>query len=208
MKEFYYGDGFKGLVVIAAIIHSCCSTDESFNDESCYYENRVYKSGERIPQEETCHICFCHRGRVDCSWMNCPPPPDNCEQMMLPGECNPILYVCPIPKELTNVGTSWIRRLKRISDVPPGILYDERPDCRILGVPYKTGDLVGVASHSCLECRCARNELYCSPRCCFSRLDLGDKPSAVMRALSRGSRIPERHPLDHLWKDQDLLWNS
>jgi len=39
--------------------------------------------------------------------------------------------------------------------------------CTILGVRYDLGDVVGIATDVCQECRCAAQSLYCSPKCCF-----------------------------------------
>jgi len=39
--------------------------------------------------------------------------------------------------------------------------------CTILGVRYELGDVVGIATDVCQECRCAAQSLYCSPKCCF-----------------------------------------
>lgn len=39
--------------------------------------------------------------------------------------------------------------------------------CTILGVRYHLGDVVGIATDVCQECRCAAQSLYCSPKCCF-----------------------------------------
>jgi len=48
--------------------------------------------------------------------------------------------------------------------------HDDEPidnDCTILGVKYQLGQVVGVASDQCQECRCAAQSLWCSPKCCF-----------------------------------------
>ncbi|CAG0921412.1 unnamed protein product [Notodromas monacha] len=40
--------------------------------------------------------------------------------------------------------------------------------CDILGIRYEVGEVIGVASDLCMECRCAAQALFCSPKCCSS----------------------------------------
>lgn len=70
-------------------------------------------------------------------------------------------------------------------------------DCNILGVPYKVGDLMGIATSYCLECRCAIRKMYCSPKCCFHNVDYDMTPSEQL-AATRYPKTPVRHPLSHL----------
>lgn len=68
-------------------------------------------------------------------------------------------------------------------------------DCTILGVRYELGQVVGVASDPCQECRCAAQSLFCSPKCCFlpSQLDsrrLGQEPYDEYRALQPLAQHP------------------
>lgn len=60
----------------------------------CIVDGVAYRAGERIPRESPCHICLCHLGRAECSWMACPVAPEGCYIFHGKGYCNPTLYVC------------------------------------------------------------------------------------------------------------------
>ena len=49
----------------------------------------------------------------------------------------------------------------------------------------------GVASDNCLECRCAAQAMFCSPKCCFFALE-----ERLLREARGGEEQPPRpHPL-------------
>lgn len=72
--------------------------------------------------------------------------------------------------------------------------------CVILGVRYDVGDVIGIATDVCQECRCAAQALFCSPKCCFNPAPLrrltGDDVNNLVR--SSADNAPQRiapHPL-------------
>lgn len=70
--------------------------------------------------------------------------------------------------------------------------------CTILGVRYNLGEVIGVASDVCMECRCAAGKMFCSPRCCFlpSPLSL---TIALLQDLAGNPPPPARpHPLHYI----------
>ncbi|KAF2349977.1 hypothetical protein FHG87_019271 [Trinorchestia longiramus] len=71
--------------------------------------------------------------------------------------------------------------------------------CTILGVQYQLGEVVGVASDPCMECRCAAGDLFCSPRCCFLPAPLTPNRLQVQQheqnVLYQVSNLPPPHPL-------------
>ncbi|XP_022250583.1 uncharacterized protein LOC111087611 isoform X3 [Limulus polyphemus] len=72
------------------------------------------------------------------------------------------------------------------------------PDCVILSVPYRRGETIGVASNSCLECRCANGSMFCSPKCCFQPTGPEENSFLVSRS-GRRSWVPVvEHPLAYL----------
>lgn len=76
---------------------------------------------------------------------------------------------------------------------------EEDRGCSILGVRYELGEVVGVATDSCQECRCAAQSLFCSPKCCFKPAPLqlaGD----TIRFLEQGIDPQEgpQHPLYYI----------
>ncbi|KAF8791180.1 uncharacterized protein LOC129959638 [Argiope bruennichi] len=172
----------------------------SGGNDFCIVDGRPYRNGERIPRDHVCHICLCHQGRVECSWMNCPPPPEGCTEFTVPNYCNPTLYICSIPENLRESRTS--RLVRRASDTAAsGLDFSNQSagDCTVLGVPYRTGDLMGIATKFCLECRCGRQNMFCSPRCCFKHASLHENVSDREAAV-RGPVTPDKHPLYHLFK--------
>ena len=60
----------------------------------CVEAGVLVAEGSLVPQEDPCHVCHCHRGRIQCFWKSCAPPPRLCEVMQLEDRCNPSLYVC------------------------------------------------------------------------------------------------------------------
>jgi len=80
-----------------------------------------------------------------------------------------------------------------------GVFWQPRDkSCTILGVKYGLGEVVGVASTPCLECRCAAGDLFCSPRCCFRAAPLAPNRLQVRQheqGLLRGLQDPLPHPL-------------
>jgi len=75
----------------------------------------------------------------------------------------------------------------------------EEKTCSILGVKYQLGEVIGVASDNCLECRCAAQALFCSPKCCFFAVE--------ERLLREGRQVRAEddkrrpHPLHTLLRD-------
>uniref|UniRef100_T1JB94 VWFC domain-containing protein n=1 Tax=Strigamia maritima TaxID=126957 RepID=T1JB94_STRMM len=72
--------------------------------------------------------------------------------------------------------------------------------CEILGVKYRIGELVGVATDPCLECRCALDALYCSPKCCFQPAEPDDDVAQQIQR-SDGHKPLQHNPLQHLRSD-------
>ncbi|GFU57723.1 uncharacterized protein TNCV_3638741 [Trichonephila clavipes] len=170
----------------------------------CIVDGKPYRNGERIPRHHVCHICLCHEGRAECSWMDCPPPPEGCVEYTVPNYCNPTLYLCPIPEELRVAGNKKsLRRLRRASDMlATNLEFRDRitGDCSVLGVPYRTGDLMGIATKFCLECRCGQQNMFCSPKCCFKHASLTQKMFLEREDSVSGNGNIEKHPLDYLLK--------
>ncbi|GIY04129.1 uncharacterized protein CEXT_476081 [Caerostris extrusa] len=135
--------------------------------------------------------------------MNCPPPPEGCTEYTVSNYCNPTLYICSIPEHLREPRQKRsLQRFRRASDTAATGLDDLNPrrgDCTVLGVPYRTGDLMGIATKFCLECRCGRQNMFCSPRCCFKHANLYENATERI-AAERGPRIPDKHPLYHIFK--------
>ncbi|XP_043233270.1 uncharacterized protein LOC122387267 [Amphibalanus amphitrite] len=65
--------------------------------------------------------------------------------------------------------------------------------CSILGVKYELGEVIGVASDNCLECRCAAQAMFCSPKCCFFALE--ERLLREGRRSSPDQEPPRPHPL-------------
>ncbi|XP_069178151.1 uncharacterized protein [Procambarus clarkii] len=80
--------------------------------------------------------------------------------------------------------------------------------CTILGVKYNLGEVIGVASDVCMECRCAAGKMFCSPKCCFlpSPLHLTERHQL---AFARRQPDPSRpHPLSYVrnqYEEDDVL---
>ncbi|KAK4311773.1 hypothetical protein Pmani_016730 [Petrolisthes manimaculis] len=70
--------------------------------------------------------------------------------------------------------------------------------CTILGVVYNLGEVIGVASDVCMECRCAAGKMFCSPRCCFLPSPLSLTSSQEHRLASRQLDPPKPHPLSYV----------
>ncbi|XP_037087133.1 uncharacterized protein LOC119107700 [Pollicipes pollicipes] len=68
--------------------------------------------------------------------------------------------------------------------------------CSIMGVRYELGEVIGVASDNCLECRCAAQAMFCSPKCCFFALE--ERLLREGRQASADERLPRPHPLQAL----------
>ncbi|XP_042210250.1 uncharacterized protein LOC121858080 [Homarus americanus] len=82
--------------------------------------------------------------------------------------------------------------------------------CTILGVKYNLGEVIGVASDVCMECRCAAGKMFCSPRCCFlpSPFQLSLNHQEALTSRQPGPARP--HPLSYVRnqyeEDQVLSW--
>ncbi|XP_022250551.1 kielin/chordin-like protein isoform X1 [Limulus polyphemus] len=165
-------------------------------DHACYLEGNRYESGHSIPRSHPCHYCSCVRGYIDCYWQKCPPSPVGCIELNYDGVCNPSLYLCPIPDHNQTFPMKYT--LKRDGQKYKTEEEQNAPDCVILSVPYRRGETIGVASNSCLECRCANGSMFCSPKCCFQPTGPEENSFLVSRS-GRRSWVPVvEHPLAYL----------
>jgi len=73
----------------------------------------------------------------------------------------------------------------------------------IRGIAYLTGEIIGVASNNCLECRCAKNSMYCTPLCCFKRASVNEDLNNY-RANRNEDRLSDPNPLAHLNEELGL----
>lgn len=179
--------------------------DPQRTKNTCTHHGKEYFSGESLEQADPCNFCVCVNGYVDCYWKNCPPAPEGCVSLDFEGVCERSLYLCPIPKKgeplpfAVNSGQNSVPTMAAIAQVKPrGKSQEQKLTCDILGVEYKVGELVGVASDPCMECRCALDSLYCSPKCCF-------QPAETLQDASKASRSDDvnwypvlSNPLKHL----------
>ncbi|GAB6030876.1 hypothetical protein CHUAL_007708 [Chamberlinius hualienensis] len=170
----------------------------------CVYNQVVYVSGQNIDQDDPCRFCVCIDGEVVCYWKNCPPAPEGCADLSFDGVCPRSLYLCPIPVKGQPLPFSdnALKKLPK-SDLP-STSNATNLQCDILGVKYGIGELVGVASDPCMECRCALDSLYCSPKCCFQP-SVDEKLSDSLTDPSKASRADDpiwlpvlANPLMHL----------
>lgn len=70
--------------------------------------------------------------------------------------------------------------------------------CTILGVKYNLGEVIGVASDVCMECRCAAGRMFCSPRCCFLPSPLTLSLAHLEDLISAAPPPPRPHPLHYI----------
>lgn len=70
--------------------------------------------------------------------------------------------------------------------------------CTILGVKYNLGEVIGVASDVCMECRCAAGKMYCSPKCCFLPSPFLLTPEHHQTFARRQPDPPSPHPLSYV----------
>ncbi|XP_045136409.1 LOW QUALITY PROTEIN: uncharacterized protein LOC123519304 [Portunus trituberculatus] len=70
--------------------------------------------------------------------------------------------------------------------------------CTILGVKYNLGEVIGVASDMCMECRCAAGRMFCSPRCCFLPSPLTLTLAHLDILTSAAPPPPRPHPLHYI----------
>ncbi len=77
-------------------------------------------------------------------------------------------------------------------------------DCVIRGIAYFTGETIGVASNNCLECRCAKNSMYCTPLCCFQRASVNEDFATNYRMNRQEVRFSDPNPLAHLNEELGL----
>lgn len=81
--------------------------------------------------------------------------------------------------------------------------HEEDRGCTILGIHYQLGEVIGVATDVCRECRCAAQSLFCSPKCCFKPAPLQQVTGDFVRVLEQspapasGLEAP-RHPLHYI----------
>ncbi|KAI9557034.1 hypothetical protein GHT06_016831 [Daphnia sinensis] len=87
-----------------------------------------------------------------------------------------------------------IRSKRSINDVASGNHHHHHHDhheedrgCTILGIHYQLGEVIGVATDVCRECRCAAQSLFCSPKCCF-------KPAPLQQVTGDFVRVLEQSP--------------
>ena len=79
-----------------------------------------------------------------------------------------------------------------------------RSDCVIRGIAYFTGETIGVASSNCLECRCAKNSMYCTPLCCLRKTSVDEHNGFNYRRMEPFNRPVEPNPLAHIYQDLGL----
>ncbi|CAL4131468.1 unnamed protein product [Meganyctiphanes norvegica] len=90
-----------------------------------------------------------------------------------------------------------------------GVKFHQTPDksCTILGVKYNLGEVIGVATDVCMECRCAAGNMYCSPKCCFQhspfKLEQEDHDFFSKSRKDIDDDPPKPHPL-HQVRNQYL----
>ncbi|RWS14661.1 filaggrin-like protein [Dinothrombium tinctorium] len=168
----------------------------------CSFENSIFKSGEMIPRRNPCHICVCVRGYVQCFWQRCPPPPDGCYEMTYKNICNPSIYNCSIPERaLPDSKVSLIRAKygsRKFGDRPV------KGDCVIRGISYFTGEIIGVATSNCLECRCAKNSMYCTPLCCYEHTTSVEEEAEKKYRFQQEKRPLDPNPLAHISEELGL----
>ncbi|XP_054159618.1 kielin/chordin-like protein [Oppia nitens] len=172
--------------------------------KGCSFKGNNYLSGERIVRRHRCHHCLCDNGFVKCFWQSCPPPPEGCTVIPYEGVCNPSIYNCPIPErnQTMYVKSRRLRQRYGSRKLDEGLV---RADCVIRGIAYFTGETIGVASNNCLECRCARNSMYCSPLCCtYQRTTTEENFGINYRRIDTQSRVPDPNPLAHIYEDMGL----
>lgn len=106
-----------------------------------------------------------------------------------------------IEKGDIEVPARGLRRTKREIGSPHYRKANHIPldkSCTILGVKYNLGEVIGVASSVCMECRCAAGKMFCSPRCCFLPSPLSLTIAHLNSLTSAGSPPPRPHPLHYI----------
>ncbi|KAK8725203.1 hypothetical protein OTU49_010754 [Cherax quadricarinatus] len=86
--------------------------------------------------------------------------------------------------------------------------HHQDKSCTILGVKYNLGEVIGVASDVCMECRCAAGKMFCSPRCCFLPSPLHLSLNHQQALASRGPLPARPHPLSYVrnqYEEEDVL---
>lgn len=100
----------------------------------------------------------------------------------------------------------FVNRLERSVRVPRAINgshlhphhHAHDKSCMVLGIKYNLGEVIGVASGVCMECRCAAGKMFCSPKCCFlpSPFDLTHRHTQQLS--SKPQDPPAPHPLSYV----------
>ncbi|XP_065571947.1 uncharacterized protein LOC136034602 [Artemia franciscana] len=221
LKQATIGDGRTSLITGKVL-------DLNNTNGACLLGQDLYQSETSIPKPDPCHYCVCIEGKVDCFWKQCPPPPDGCASFDVKDVCNPSLYICSIPEILRSAPKSYeqvSQAVRRKRSIRQGIQIKEpfpidlkllfppedrrrrfrrtknHPEnsCKIAGIMYQVGETVGVASDLCLECRCAAQKLFCSPKCCFKPAPLFVNNRPTYRSLDEASS--NKHPLQFLLRE-------
>lgn len=62
----------------------------------CIIGPHFYPEGLKLPADplSPCNVCFCIRGAQKCTPKKCAPSIENCEPIMVPGQCCPASYAC------------------------------------------------------------------------------------------------------------------
>lgn len=62
----------------------------------CIIGPHFYPEGLKLPGDplSPCNVCFCIRGAQKCTPKKCAPSIENCEPIMVPGQCCPASYAC------------------------------------------------------------------------------------------------------------------
>jgi len=116
----------------------------------------------------------------------------------------------PFPVDLTDPSfLTHLSRSKRaigLMDKGTSVFWQPKDkSCTILGVKYGLGDVIGVATDPCMECRCAAGDLFCSPRCCFNPAPLAVNRLQIIQheeALKRQGHSVPPHPLYNIRNQQ------
>ncbi|XP_068231080.1 uncharacterized protein [Palaemon carinicauda] len=104
------------------------------------------------------------------------------------------------------IDAEFVARIERSVRVPRAINgshhhahhHTHDKSCMVLGVKYNLGEVIGVASGVCMECRCAAGKMFCSPKCCFlpSPFELTSRDTQLLSDRPEEAAAP--HPLSYV----------
>ncbi|XP_042884137.1 uncharacterized protein LOC122260793 [Penaeus japonicus] len=109
----------------------------------------------------------------------------------------------PFPIQFDADFVSRVERSLRVRRAVNGSHHHHHHDpndksCMILGVKYNLGEVIGVASDVCMECRCAAGNMYCSPKCCFLPSPFTLTSQHHQEFSTRPQEAPSPHPLSYV----------